>query len=188
MENARPRPTKMSSPDRDLERELQELLEAMTFGIVADLPATVACAKGRGFMHFEIRCTKEAHDALRNGRDAMHTMMKVAGAVRRIRVSLQFVEQELHKARSSEKEPPQRVIEALVLTMAKALADKPEEVVVFAADGDGFSHYDVTCDRSDAGTLIGSRATHANAMRGVLSAAGLARRMRASLQIMARDG
>lgn len=178
----------MIGPDRDPERELQDLLEAMVYGVTGSSPATVACAKGHGFMHFEIRCTREAHLALSNGRDHIYTVLKTAGAVRRIRISIQFHEQAVHETRPADTRSPNDVLEDLVLKMAKSFADWPEDVVVFPAHGDGFSHYNISCDTRDAGALIGSRASHANAMRGVLSAVGRTLGVRASLQIAARDG
>lgn len=175
------------STGRDPAQELQDLLETITRAVVGN-QATVFPAKGRGFIHFEIRCSKDAHSVLRRHHDALRTLMMTAGAARRTRITMQLFEQQSLTAVTKLIEKPSAQLEQLVLTMARALADLPEEVVVFPADGDGFSHYDVRCDNGDVGALIGNRALHANAMRSILSAAGDAVGVRASLQIMARDG
>lgn len=73
-------------------------------------------------------------------------------------------------------------------TMAKSIVDQPEDIVIFPAPGDGFVHFEVRCDQRDAGTLIGRRGAHAEAIRTLMMAAGAVRGLRVTLQILGRDG
>lgn len=73
-------------------------------------------------------------------------------------------------------------------TMARGIVDQPEDIVVFPAPGDGFVHFEVRCDNRDAGTLIGRRGVHAEAIRTLIMAAGAVRNLRVTLQILGRDG
>jgi predicted RNA-binding protein YlqC (UPF0109 family) len=79
-------------------------------------------------------------------------------------------------------------LEAMLLTMTRGIVDSPGDVVVFPAPGDGFCHFEVRCDNSDAGTLIGTRGKHAEAIRTLMMAAGAVRKIRVTIQILGRDG
>lgn len=173
----------------DPSNELRELLETMTRSVVGGSQAvTVFMAEGKGFIHFEIRCPKSDLSVLERYQSDLYVLMKVAGTARKTRITMQFHEQSVHEASDSQTADPSKTLEKLVLTMTRALADRPEEVVVFPADGDGFSHYDVRCESKDVGALIGSRGSHAGAMRNLLEEAGRSLGIRASLHIMGRDG
>ena len=82
---------------------------------------------------------------------------------------------------------PYEELETMVRTMAKMLVDHPEEIVVRPARGKGFVAFEVVCHEEDAGTLIGARGKHADAMRLLLMAAGAVRRIRINVQFMSRD-
>lgn len=171
------------------QEELQELLEVMARSIASEPHlVTVAGARGHGFVHFEVRCPSDARDELESRYQEMRLLMQVAGSVRRTRITMQLVEHTVPVGEAPDEVDPSKALEHLVLTMARALADMPEDVVVFPADGDGFSHYDVRCDTQDVGALLGTRGSHAKAMRGLLEIAGKRRGIRASLHIMSRDG
>ena len=75
----------------------------------------------------------------------------------------------------------------MVSMMAKKLVDNPDEIVVVPAIGNGFVAFEVICHEDDAGTLIGPRGKHADAMRTLLMVAGAARRIRVNVQFMSRD-
>ena len=75
----------------------------------------------------------------------------------------------------------------MVKSMSKMLVDNPDEIVVRPAIGSGFVAVEVVCHEDDAGTLIGSRGRHAEAMRLLLMAAGAVRRVRVNVQFMSRD-
>lgn len=72
--------------------------------------------------------------------------------------------------------------------VARGIVDHPDDIVIFPAPGDGFVHFEVRCDQSDAGTLIGRRGAHAEAIRTLMMAAGAVRNTRVTLQILGRDG
>lgn len=84
-------------------------------------------------------------------------------------------------------ENPYDELENMVTTMARMLVDNPSEVVVDAARGQGFVAYEVICGERDAGSLIGQRGKHADAMRLLLMAAGAVRRIRVTVQFRSRD-
>lgn len=162
---------------------LQNLLETIVKGISSGV--TVSRADGHGFVHFEIRGSEAGIERLRGLSRYITTVMKVAGRVRRTRISIQYHDQGLEEAPSAGHIDD---LERMVSALAKSMADNPDEVVVFPAAGDEFVHYDVRCDISDVGSLIGSRGAHASAMRALIEAAGHERNVRASLNIAARDG
>ncbi|TFG38793.1 MAG: KH domain-containing protein [Candidatus Aminicenantes bacterium] len=84
---------------------------------------------------------------------------------------------------------PYQELEDMLATMAKMIADNPDEVVVMPAVNrqGGFVAFEVICHEDDAGTLIGSKGKHADAMRTLLMAAGAVRKIRINVQIMSRD-
>lgn len=78
-------------------------------------------------------------------------------------------------------------LEELLIHMARMIVDKPEEVVVNPAKGRGFIAFEVICDDTDTGTLIGRRGKHAEAIRTMMMAAGAVRDIRVTVQIVSRD-
>ena len=82
---------------------------------------------------------------------------------------------------------PYDELETMVRTMATMLVDNPDDVFVRPAKGDGFIAFEVVCGERDAGSLIGQRGKHAEAMRLLLMAAGAVRRVRVTVQFMSRD-
>lgn len=82
---------------------------------------------------------------------------------------------------------PFEELEELLAHMARMIVDKPEEVVVNPAKGRGFIAFEVICDDTDTGTLIGRRGKHAEAIRVMMMAAGAVRDIRVTVQIVSRD-
>lgn len=78
-------------------------------------------------------------------------------------------------------------LEDFLMHMAQMVADHPEEVIVNPARGNGFVAYEVICDDSDTGTLIGRRGKHAEAIRTMMMAAGAVRGIRVTVQIVSRE-
>ena len=72
----------------------------------------------------------------------------------------------------------------LVDRMAKALVDKPEEVVVNEIDGEKTTVYELRVASSDLGKVIGKQGKTARAMRTILSAAGTKIGKRCVLEIL----
>lgn len=72
----------------------------------------------------------------------------------------------------------------LVDKMAKALVDKPEEVVVNEIDGEKTTVYELRVASSDLGKVIGKQGKTARAMRTILSAAGTKIGKRCVLEIL----
>ncbi len=72
----------------------------------------------------------------------------------------------------------------LVERMAKALVDKPEDVVVNEIDGEKTTVYELRVASSDLGKVIGKQGKTARAMRTILSAAGTKIGKRCVLEIL----
>jgi predicted RNA-binding protein YlqC (UPF0109 family) len=72
----------------------------------------------------------------------------------------------------------------LVERMAKALVDKPEDVVVNEIDGEKTTVYELRVSSSDLGKVIGKQGKTARAMRTILSAAGTKIGKRCVLEIL----
>ncbi len=72
----------------------------------------------------------------------------------------------------------------LVEKMAKALVDKPEDVVVNEIDGEKTTVYELRVASSDLGKVIGKQGKTARAMRTILSAAGTKIGKRCVLEIL----
>lgn len=85
------------------------------------------------------------------------------------------------------KSDPYDELENMVRTMSSMLVDHPNEVVIRPARGNGFIAFEVVCGERDAGSLIGQRGKHADAMRLLLMAAGAVRRVRVTVQFMSRE-
>ncbi len=72
----------------------------------------------------------------------------------------------------------------LIAYIAKALVDKPEEVVVTEIVGEQTSVIELKVAKEDIGKIIGKRGRTAQAMRTILSAASAKKRKRSSLEIL----
>ncbi|UCE79534.1 MAG: KH domain-containing protein [Nitrospiraceae bacterium] len=72
----------------------------------------------------------------------------------------------------------------LVGMMAKALVDKPEDVLVNEIDGEKTTVYELRVSSSDLGKVIGKQGKTARAMRTILSAAGTKVGKRCVLEIL----
>jgi predicted RNA-binding protein YlqC (UPF0109 family) len=72
----------------------------------------------------------------------------------------------------------------LVELMAKALVDKPEEVVVAEVHGEKTAIFELRVAASDIGKVIGKQGNTARAMRTILSAAGTKLDKRCVLEIL----
>jgi uncharacterized protein len=72
----------------------------------------------------------------------------------------------------------------LVEKMAKALVDKPEDVVVNEIDGEKTTVFELRVASSDLGKVIGKQGKTARAMRTILSAAGTKIGKRCVLEIL----
>ena len=75
-------------------------------------------------------------------------------------------------------------MKALVETMAKALVDNPENVVVSEVVGEKTTVFELKVSESDLGKVIGKQGKTARAMRTILSAAGTKIGMRCVLEIL----
>ncbi len=72
----------------------------------------------------------------------------------------------------------------LVERMAKALVDKPEDVVVNEIDGEKTTVYELKVASTDLGKVIGKQGKTARAMRTILSASGTKIGKRCILEIL----
>ena len=72
----------------------------------------------------------------------------------------------------------------LVERMAKALVDKPEDVLVNEIDGEKTTVYELRVATSDLGKVIGKQGKTARAMRTILSASGTKVGKRCVLEIL----
>jgi hypothetical protein len=72
----------------------------------------------------------------------------------------------------------------LIAYIAKALVDKPEEVVVTEIEGEQTSVIELKVAKEDLGKVIGKQGRTARAMRTILSASSTKLRKRAVLEII----
>ncbi|MDY7034740.1 MAG: KH domain-containing protein [Thermodesulfobacteriota bacterium] len=72
----------------------------------------------------------------------------------------------------------------LIGYIAKALVDKPEEVVVTEIEGEQTSVIELKVAKDDLGKIIGKQGRTARAMRTILSAASTKIRKRSVLEIL----
>jgi len=72
----------------------------------------------------------------------------------------------------------------LVALIAKALVDKPEEVIVLEVEGEQTSVLELKVAKEDLGKVIGKQGRTARAMRTILSAASTKIRKRSVLEII----
>jgi len=76
------------------------------------------------------------------------------------------------------------LMEELVLNIAKALVDHPEEVEVNAVEGEQTTVVELRVDPEDLGKVIGKQGRTARAMRTLLGAAGTKDNKRVLLEIL----
>lgn len=72
----------------------------------------------------------------------------------------------------------------LIAYIAKALVDKPEEVVVTEIEGQKTSVIELKVAKEDIGKIIGKQGRTAQAMRTILSAASTKMKKRSILEII----
>jgi predicted RNA-binding protein YlqC (UPF0109 family) len=72
----------------------------------------------------------------------------------------------------------------LVERMAKALVDRPEDVIVNEIDGEKTTVYELKVASTDLGKVIGKQGKTARAMRTILSASGTKIGKRCVLEIL----
>ncbi len=72
----------------------------------------------------------------------------------------------------------------LIANIARALVDKPEEVVVTEIEGEQTSVIELKVAREDIGKIIGKRGSTEQAIITILSAASAKIRKRSSLDIL----
>jgi len=72
----------------------------------------------------------------------------------------------------------------LVERMAKALVDRPEDVMVNEIDGEKTTVYELKVASTDLGKVIGKQGKTARAMRTILSASGTKIGKRCVLEIL----
>jgi predicted RNA-binding protein YlqC (UPF0109 family) len=75
-------------------------------------------------------------------------------------------------------------MKTLIETMAKALVDKPDDVVVAEVEGEKTTVFELRVSESDLGKVIGKQGKTARAMRTILSAAGTKLGKRCVLEIL----
>jgi hypothetical protein len=76
------------------------------------------------------------------------------------------------------------LMEELVLNIAKALVDNPEEVQVNAVEGEQTTVVELRVDPEDLGKVIGKQGRTARAIRTLLGAAGTKDNKRVLLEIL----
>ena len=72
----------------------------------------------------------------------------------------------------------------LIAYIAKALVDKPEEVVVTEIEGEQTSVIELKVAKEDLGKVIGKQGQNAKAIRTILNAASARDRRRSVLEII----
>ncbi len=76
-------------------------------------------------------------------------------------------------------------MEELIVYLAKALVDKPEEVnVTLETLEDGILNYQLKVASEDVGKVIGKKGRIANALRVIIKAAAMKESKKARLQIL----
>ena len=75
-------------------------------------------------------------------------------------------------------------MKVLIEMIAKALVDKPEEVVVIEVDGEQTAVIELKVAKDDLGKVIGKQGRTARALRTILSAASTKIRKRSVLEIL----
>ena len=72
----------------------------------------------------------------------------------------------------------------LILVMARALVDKPDEVEINAIEGDVTTILELKVAKEDLGKVIGKQGKTAHAMRSILNATATKLKKRAVLEIV----
>ena len=72
----------------------------------------------------------------------------------------------------------------LVMMMAQALVDKPEEVKIKEVEGDKTTVLELTVAKDDLGKIIGKQGKTARALRTILNATATKLKKRAVLEII----
>lgn len=72
----------------------------------------------------------------------------------------------------------------LIATMAKALVDKPDQVIATEIKGQQASIIELKVAKEDVGKIIGKQGRTAQALRGILMAASTKLRKRCTLEIL----
>jgi len=76
------------------------------------------------------------------------------------------------------------MMKELVVTMAKALVDKPDEVEIKEVEGDITTILELKVAKDDLGKVIGKQGKTAHAMRAILNATATKLKKRAVLEII----
>jgi predicted RNA-binding protein YlqC (UPF0109 family) len=72
----------------------------------------------------------------------------------------------------------------LIIYMAQALVDKPDNVQVYEVDGGHTTIYELKVSKEDIGKVVGKQGKTAQAMRTIVSAASSKQRRNALLEII----
>ena len=76
------------------------------------------------------------------------------------------------------------MMKELILVMAKALVDKPDEVEINEIEGDVTTILELKVAKDDLGKVIGKQGKTAHAMRAILNATATKLKKRAVLEIV----
>jgi uncharacterized protein len=76
------------------------------------------------------------------------------------------------------------VMKELILVMARALVDKPDEVEIKEIEGDITIIFELKVAKEDLGKVIGKQGKTAHAMRSILNATATKLKKRAVLEII----
>ena len=76
------------------------------------------------------------------------------------------------------------MMKELILVMAKALVDKPDEVEIKEIEGDVTTILELRVAKDDLGKVIGKQGKTAHAMRSILNATATKLKKRAVLEII----
>ncbi|MDP7557453.1 MAG: KH domain-containing protein [Nitrospinaceae bacterium] len=76
------------------------------------------------------------------------------------------------------------MLKELILVMAKALVDKPNEVEIKEIEGDVTTILELKVAKDDLGKVIGKQGKTAHAMRAILNATATKLKKRAVLEII----
>ncbi|SVE20011.1 uncharacterized protein METZ01_LOCUS472865 [marine metagenome] len=76
------------------------------------------------------------------------------------------------------------MMKELILVMAKALVDKPDEVEIREIEGDVTTILELKVAKDDLGKVIGKQGKTAHAMRSILNATATKLKKRAVLEIV----
>ena len=76
------------------------------------------------------------------------------------------------------------MMKELILVMARALVDKPDEVEIREIEGDVTTILELKVSKDDLGKVIGKQGKTAHAMRAILNATATKLKKRAVLEIV----